>query len=295
MNLIKSEPNQIDLTLQAAKIGTWYWDLITNEVVWDEQTHKVFGVEFGSFAGNFEAFASCVHPEDLELLNSQINNSLVNNKPYALDFRVVKPNRELIHLNAKGTVYKDSTGKVIKVIGIVWDITKDKLAQEELIRVTKFRQAILDSSDYMIISTDVNGTITSYNKAAERLLEYSAEEMVGKQTPAIIHDFNEVAEHAKKLNDEYGFNLEPGFEVFIAKSKYLNLTDTKEWTYLSKSGRRFPVLLSVTALKDNNDNIIGYLGIVKDITSDRQKDVELEKKTLELERSNIELEHFAYM
>jgi PAS domain S-box-containing protein len=274
-NKLEETHNQLDLVLRAAEIGTWYWDLASNDVVWDEQTHKVFGVDLGKFGGSFAAFAAYVHPEDLEHVNSQVNNTLKNDAPYFLNFRVIKPNGELIYLNARGTLYRNSFGKPCKIIGIVWDITKEKLAQAEILRTNRFKKAILDSTDYMIISTTDNGVITSFNKAAERLLEYSAEEMIGKQTPAIIHDLNEVVEYTKELNEKYNFNLEPGFETFVAKSKYLGETDSREWTYISKSGKRFPVLLSATSLQDDQNQIIGYLGIVKDISLDKQKNEEL--------------------
>lgn len=274
-NQLVETHNQLDLVLRAAEIGTWYWDLASNDVAWDEQTHKVFGVDLGKFGSSFNAFASYVHPEDLEHINSQVNNTLKNDAPYFLNFRAIKPNGDLIYLNARGTLYKNSAGKPSKIIGIVWDISEEKRAQAKLLETTKFKQTILDSSDYMIISTTNDGIITSFNKAAERLLEYSAEEMIGKQTPAIIHDFNEIVEYTRELNKEYNLNLKPSFETFVAKSKYLGLTDTKEWTYISKSNRRFPVSISVTDLRGDKNQIIGYLGIVKDISLDRQKNEEL--------------------
>lgn len=274
-NQLEEAHNQLDLVLQAAEIGTWSWDLLTNEVVWDELACKIFGVKSEDFAGTFNAFASCIHPEDKEQLSQQINNSLTNRAPYFLNYRAIKPNGDIVYLNAQGTVYKNSFGKPIKIIGIVWDITKEKIAQMKLLEATRFKRAILDSTDYMIISTTIDGTITSFNKAAERLLGYSAEEMVGKQTPKIIHDEKEIIEYCKKLNKEYDFNIEPGFDVFVAKIKYLGEIDAQEWTYISKSGRRFPVLLTASALKNEFNEIIGYLGIIKDISLDKHKNDEL--------------------
>lgn len=205
-----------------------------------------------------------------------------------MKFRGVKANGELSYLNARGTVYKDDNGKPIKILGIVWDVTEEEEVKQKLLSTSRFKKAILDSTEYLVISGDDRGLIRTFNKAAEKLLGYTAEEMVNKQGPGIFHDEEEVVEYAKELNEEYGWNLEPGFEVFIAKAKYLGEVDSREWTYITKSGSRIPVNLSVTPIRDCEENIIGYLGVAKDITVEKQKQVELE-------RSNTELEHFAYI
>ncbi|MDP6779031.1 MAG: PAS domain S-box protein, partial [Candidatus Latescibacteria bacterium] len=130
------------------------------------------------------------------------------------------------------------------------------------------QQAILDSANYTIISTDVDGTIRTFNAAAQRWLGYSAEEVVGRVTPAVIHDPDEVVRRAEALSEELGKPIEPGFEVFVAKAR-LGVPDENEWTYIRKDGSRFPVLLSVTALRGPDDAITGFLGIGTDITDRR--------------------------
>jgi|GEM_PF-322044 len=137
--------------------------------------------------------------------------------------------------------------------------------------VTTWRQAILDSANASIISTDIQGTIQTFNKGAERLLGYSAEEVVGKVSPAIIHDANEVVKRAAELSEELGRTIEPGFEVFAAKARE-HTADEREWTYIRKDGSRFPVLLSVTAVRDDSDEIKGYLGIGTDLTERKKID-----------------------
>ncbi|MFY9226593.1 MAG: ATP-binding protein [Blastocatellia bacterium] len=127
-------------------------------------------------------------------------------------------------------------------------------------------KAILDNANYSIIATDVDGIIRVFNKSAERLLGYQASEVVGKLTPSIIHDVEEVIERAKILSQELGQEILPGFDVFVAKPRFLGKVDEKIWTYIHKNGTRFPVNLSVTALRDEKEEIIGFLGIAKDIS-----------------------------
>lgn len=154
------------------------------------------------------------------------------------------------------------------------DISDRKKAEQELSQTTTLQKAILNSANYSIISSAVDGTILTFNKAAERWLGYSAEEVVGKATPAIIHDKKEVAHRAQELSVEMGISIEPGFETLVAKAR-LGEPDEYEWSYIRKDGSRFPLLLSVTALYDGEGNIAGFLGIGNDITLRKQAEASL--------------------
>ncbi|MDG4582789.1 MAG: PAS domain S-box protein [Candidatus Competibacter sp.] len=149
--------------------------------------------------------------------------------------------------------------------GVVRDLSERQQAERRLDEISRLRQAILDSANVFIISTDTEGVIRIFNKAAQRMLGYTEEEMVGNATPALIHDLGEVTAHAKALSKELGCPIEPGFEVFVAKPRR-GQADENEWTYIRKDGSRFPVLLTVTALRDPHGEITGFLGIGSDIT-----------------------------
>ncbi|HEY86007.1 MAG TPA: PAS domain S-box protein, partial [Chloroflexi bacterium] len=149
-------------------------------------------------------------------------------------------------------------------------IEGDRLRSEEALReATGLQKAILDNAAYAIISTTPEGVLETFNPAAQRMLGYTAEEVVGKETPAIIHDVDEIVARAKTFSEELNITIEPGFEVFIAKAR-LNLPNEYEWTYIRKDGVRFPVLLSVTALRNAKGDITGFLGIAQDITERKQ-------------------------
>ncbi|MBD2604347.1 PAS domain S-box protein [Scytonema hofmannii FACHB-248] len=137
-----------------------------------------------------------------------------------------------------------------------------------------FQQAILDSANYTIISTDTNGTICTFNAAAERWLGYTAAEVISKTTPAILHKPDEVVQRAAELSQELNCQITPGFEVFVAKAQ-LGQIDEQEWTYIAKDGSRFPVLLSVTALYDQTGKLTGFLGIGTDISDRKALEKEL--------------------
>jgi len=153
--------------------------------------------------------------------------------------------------------------------GIVRDISARKAVEQQLHAATALQSAVLDGATYSIISTTVDGTILIFNRAAEQMLGYSSAEVIGRLTPAPFHDPQEVAQCAAALSEELGEVIAPGFEVFAAKARR-HQAEAHEWTYVRKDGSRVPVLLSVTALRDAEQNITGFLGIAQDI-SERQK------------------------
>ncbi len=149
-----------------------------------------------------------------------------------------------------------------------------RTAHAELREVSELQRALLDSAAHAIIATTPDGMITEFNAGAERLLGYSAEEVIGRQTPATFHAPEEVVSRATEFGAELGIALEPGFEVFVAKTRR-HLPNDHEWTYLHKDGHRFPVQLSITALWDGPDRITSFLGIAVDITERKRAEDEL--------------------
>lgn len=127
---------------------------------------------------------------------------------------------------------------------------------------------ILNNINYLVITTSQDGTITSFNHKAEILLGYKASELIGKYTPAILHYPPEVVDRAAQFSKELDLVIEPGFDVFVIKSK-LGLSNEHEWTYVTKSGAHIPVLLSVTSLHTDG-LLIGYVGIARDITAEKE-------------------------
>ncbi|MEC4891378.1 MAG: PAS domain S-box protein, partial [Nitrospira sp.] len=167
-----------------------------------------------------------------------------------------------------------SGGQAAGFHAIVRDITDRKRAEEALQISTTFQRAILNNAGHAIISTTPTGLILVFNPAAEALLGYSAEEMVGKQTPAVFHDPEEIRARARLFSEELGVALTPGFDVFVEKSRH-NLPNEHEWTYVKKDGTRVAVLLNITALRNTDGHITGFLGIASDITDRKRIEQEL--------------------
>jgi len=161
--------------------------------------------------------------------------------------------------------------------GIFRDITARKLAEEALLQGGALQNAIFNSENFSSIATDSHGVIQIFNVGAERMLGYRASEVVNKITPADISDSLEVIARAKSLSLELDTPITPGFEALVFKA-LRGIEDIYELTYIRKDGSRFPAIVSVTALRDVQGAIIGYLLIGTDNTA--RKAVEAEQKRL---------------
>src|ERR1700704_4923045 len=158
------------------------------------------------------------------------------------------------------------------------DVTPRKRAEEALVKAGALQSAIFNSANFSSIATDEKGVIQIFNVGAERMLGYAAAEVMNKNTPADISDPQEVITRAKALSAELGTTITPGFEALVFKASR-GIEDIYELTYIRRDGSRFPAIVSVTALRDAQGGIIGYLLIGTDNTA--RKQVEAERMLLD--------------
>jgi PAS domain S-box-containing protein len=173
--------------------------------------------------------------------------------------------------------------------GILRDITARKQAEEALLKAGALQNAIFNSANFSSIATDAKGVIQIFNVGAERMLGYAAADVLNQITPADISDPQEVIARARVLSAELDTLIAPGFEALVFKASR-GIEDIYELTYIRKDGSRFPAVVSVTALRDAADAIIGYLLIGTDNTA--RKAVEAERLRLDqvLQDKNGELQ-----
>jgi PAS domain S-box-containing protein len=202
------------------------------------------------------------------------------------------------------TALKDDAGNLRGYSKLTRDISERKQAEEALLKAGALQRAIFNSAHFSSIATDAKGVIQIFNVGAERMLGYTAAEVMNKITPADISDPQEVIARAKALSVELGTPITAGFEALVFKASR-RIEDIYELTYIRKDGSRFPAVVSVTALRDAQDAIIGYLLIGTDNTARkqaadliRQLNTDLEQRVVErtaqLQTANKELEAFCY-
>src|SRR5688500_2484968 len=174
------------------------------------------------------------------------------------------------------TALRDAENAIIGYLLIGTDNTARKQAEEALLKVGALQSAIFNSANFSSIATDAKGVIQIFNVGAERMLGYTATEVMNKVTPADISDPEEVIARAKALSVEFDTPITPGFEALVFKASR-GIEDIYELTYFRKDGSRFPAVVSVTALRDAENAIIGYLLIGTDNTARKQAEEALLK------------------
>lgn len=159
------------------------------------------------------------------------------------------------------------------IYGIARDITDDKEIAQKLKETISLQNAILSSAPYAIISVDSQGIARTFNAGAEKMFGYRAEEFVDQQKAPPLTDPESLKERAADLSKILGKPTEATAEAFIELARR-GIPHEFQWTYVRKDGSRFPGLLAVTALRNENNEVNGYLGIIQDITARRKAEIE---------------------
>lgn len=170
----------------------------------------------------------------------------------------------------------DQAGRPERYIAVKENIT-EKIAAEDALADEHARlvQVLGAASQVLIMATDSTGTLSLFNQGAENLLGYSSAEVVGSQTLLLFHDPAEVQRRAAELSEELGEEVS-GFDAIVAQASRTG-SEIREWDYVRKDGSRFPVSLVVSAVRNAEGIITGYLGIAQDISATRRAQKELEE------------------
>jgi PAS domain S-box-containing protein len=171
------------------------------------------------------------------------------------------------------TALRDASDAIIGYLLIGTDNTARKRAEEALHKAGALQSAIFNSANFSSIATDAAGVIQIFNVGAERMLGYTAMDVIDRITPADISDSQEVVARATALSQEFATPIAPGFEALVFKASR-GIEDIYELTYIRKDGSRLPAVVSVTALRDASEAIIGYLLIGTDNTARMQVEEE---------------------
>lgn len=175
-------------------------------------------------------------------------------------------------------LFEAAGGKPTMVLSNFSDITENRVLYKKLLESDRINRAVLQSAPFAMIAVDPHGRIIQFNQEASRILGYTADEMLQKTTPESFHDPLEMAQRSRELMEEEGVSLPAGFEVFVHKAKQ-GIIESREWTYITKSGQRVPVRLTVLPMRDGDGDAHGFLGVVEDLTSRKILQQELDQTT----------------
>ena len=246
---------RLEHTLAAAEIGTWTWDVRRSRLATDQNLAHMFSVEPDvAGAGALERYLMAIHPEDREQVKQAISCVLSGEKDtYELDCRLLRADGCVRWISARGRAQRDASGAASHFPGVVIDITDRKRAEEGADKIRSLLAEVVASSDDAIITKTLDGIITSWNRGAQRMFGYVADEVIGQPVTLLIPP-----DHL----DE-----EPSILQRLRRGERIEHYETIR---RRKDGTLLNVSLSVSPIRDMNGAIFGASKIARDVTHQKR-------------------------
>ncbi|MFN2531842.1 MAG: PAS domain S-box protein [Pyrinomonadaceae bacterium] len=257
---LRESQARLESTLSGGGIGTWIFDIATNNAWLDDSLLQILGRSRNDVE-HPKGFYQFVHPEDREKARLFFESARQAGANHQSEFRYVRSDGTIVWLESRGRPDHDD-GTSSRMIGCILDVTERKQAEEAQLRLA----AIVESSDDAIVSKTVDGVITSWNRAAEKLFGYSVVQAVGQPIMMLIPP-ERAQEETTILNK-------------IARGESV---DHFETVRITKSGRRIDVSSSISPLRNSRGEIIGASKIVRDITLKKQAESKLQAQLVRLD------------
>jgi PAS domain S-box-containing protein len=278
-----------------ARLGNWELDLTNNHLYWSEEIFRIFEIDSQQFTPSYESFLATIHPDDRDLVNDAYTQHLRDQHPYQMIHRLLMADGRIKYVQEQCETVFAEDGTPLISQGTVQDITEIKEAElllqninqslelaiaertRELSEINALQQAILNSTDLAIISTDPEGLINTFNRGAEKMLGYSAEDIIGKHTPDLFLDPEEMQQMSRNISAQLGVEVEGNVRDLNLKAQ--PVIKEKEFTYICKDSSHLSACVSVNPIRDDQQQIIGFLGVSRDITL--QKEAERQRQQME--------------
>ncbi|MFM8370010.1 MAG: PAS domain S-box protein, partial [Chloroflexota bacterium] len=239
---------RLDLATRYAQIGIWEWDILQDHLTWDDQMYSLFGSQ-DIREGAQKIWDDRVDPEDQAECTQNIQKALMGERDYDVEFRVRWLDGSLHWIKAKGAVLRDEQGQPVRIVGINYDITETKISEDRL----KFQSLLLSAVGQAVIATDTQGRVTYWNKAAEAIYGWKAEETLGK----IISEIT-VPQISEKQAAE------------IMQALLVGKPWEGEFLSQRKNGAVIWIQIVNTPILDSQGNVVALIGVSQDI-SERKK------------------------
>ncbi len=236
-----------------AHIGNWNWNIAIGEKYWSDEVYRIFGLKPQEFEVTYDTFLSYVHPDDRDYVDNATKEAL-KGKPYSIDFRIILADGEERIAHEQGEVVFDEKNIPIRMKGTTQDITERKKSEEKI----EILANAVESSNDAIATESLEGTIASWNKGAEQIYGYSAEEIIGKN--ASIIEPNNIKGEIKQL---------------IEKIKQGEPIQHYETLRLKKDGTIINVSVTMSSVFDATGELVAISAIARDITENKRAEEKL--------------------
>jgi len=248
---LKANETRLNEAQRTASVGSWELDLASRQLHWSDEIFRLFEIDKNTCPATYEAFLETIHPEDREAVNRAYAGSLENRQPYEIRHRLLMKDGRIKWVHERCSTEFDAQGRAVVSRGTVQDITQLALAERQARDSAEFTQSILDNALDGIISINERGEIQSFNRAAERIFGYVADEVIGKNVKLLMPEPYR-AEHDGYLDNYH----RTGVPKIIGKGR--------EVTGLRRDGSVFPMELAVSSSQRQGRPL--FVGLVRDIT-----------------------------
>ena len=250
---------------QLAALGSWEWNVASNEVTWSPELYRILGRDPDRSTASYQGYFDAIHPSDRPLAEAAVRDTLVSGKPLNYECRTAPAGCVERVIHARGRAVQDHSGQVVRMVGTVQDITGLAQTRQRLEQANRQNEALLNSAADGIYGLDLEGRITFVNPAATALTGHPVGETLGRHHHDLVH-------HTRENGDPYPLEDCPctgGLEHGVTRT----VCDEVFWR---SDGASFPVEYTTTPITEG-DTLTGVLVVFRDITERRRIENELER------------------
>ncbi len=288
---LKDSETRFKQAQELSHIGNWSWDLVSGKIFWSEELYRIYGRQLGTEI-TFDKVMLLNHPEDQLKIKKNLQDCIDTGKPMETYCRAVLKDGTQKVLYAKTETLQGKTGKAVKLVGTIQDVTKQKLVEKKLADSQEFIQKITDVTPSIIAAYNIdNGQLSFINDAVEKQLGYKRSTVIEGGVPffvSITHpdDLPALMEKNAKALEEAN-TIAPGAEEPIVEFKYRMKNSNGEYKWFHTFG---------TIFERNEKGLVeSILNISIDITDQEEAEQAVYQKNLQLQQSNSSLEEYAYV
>jgi diguanylate cyclase (GGDEF)-like protein/PAS domain S-box-containing protein len=246
---LKESERQLAEAQRVARLGSWEWNITTNKVTWSEEVYRLFGISPEEFDARYEAFLKFVHPEDREMLDRAVKQSVAEKKPYNIDARIVRPDGTPWIMYARGEVIYDEADNPILMRGVLQDITERKQAEAALRENEKLLRTIIDAEPECVKLLSRDGSLITMNPAGLAMIQADSLDLVKGQAVYMLV--------APEYRDAF---------IKLTEDVFSGKPGTLEFKIIGLKGRQLWLETHAVPLRGEKGEVAFLLGITRDIT-----------------------------
>ncbi|MAO56238.1 MAG: hypothetical protein CMM61_11120 [Rhodospirillaceae bacterium] len=255
-----------------ANLGSWDWDVAADTFWWSDQIYRIFGLDPADFKVTSEALLDRVHPDDERRVRAAMTRAIKTGVSFDIEHRIVLPYGGIRCVRERGETVRDEAGAVVRMFGTVQDVTERRDAEQALRRSESRLAAIIETAPEAVIVTDRDGNIQVFNRGAEAIFGFTAEEAEGQSLDILI-PAHKRADHQLHMR------------LFTASGSVRRMMDMRrEISGLRKDGTVFPAAASVSKIDIDGDMI--FVAILRDVSDLKQVERNLRGALADAEKAN---------